>query len=376
MEKPFCMNFSSGPCAKRRGWRPPTGKFVGRSHRSVDGLTFIQDIIRLQKKILNIPEDYFLGIVAGSSTGAVETLLWSLLGERGVDILVQCVFGSHWAHDVTKELKISDVNLIKADFPSMVDVTRVNFDRDVVFCISSTTSGISFPDLNWIKDYRSGLTICDAASAAFALDFDWRKLDATAFSWQKGLGGEAGFGSIVLSPRAISRLESHKPDRAIPRIFRIAENRVVNYAVFDGYCINTPSMLCLEDFYENLMWADEFGGIKALTQKVQRNNEVVEKWISEQNTFKFLVDEKHRAQHIACFSVVSDSYSSMSESDRWIFLKKIVKFCENEAVGFDFLGHTATKPHLRVWCGPTIEAGDLEKFLPWISYAHDKVVSE
>ncbi|MDR2067692.1 MAG: aminotransferase class V-fold PLP-dependent enzyme [Holosporaceae bacterium] len=376
MEKPSRVNFSSGPCAKRRSWAPPSGRFVGRSHRSADGLQLIRDILSLQRKVLDIPDEYYIGMVGASTTGAMETLMWSLLGARGVDIISLCIFSKHWENDIANELRLRDVRAFRAEFPNIADTGNVDFNRDVVFCWTSTTSGASFKDANWIEADRSGLTICDAASAAFALELDWRKFDATAFSWQKGLGGEAGFGTVVLGPRAISRLESHKPNHAIPRIFRIAENKVVNYAIFDGFCINTPSMLCLEDFYENLIWADELGGIKALTKKVQRNNEIVKKWISEQDTFKFLVDEKYRAPHIACFDVASRAGLSMSDDEKLTFLKKIVKFCEEEAVGFDFLGHTLTKPHLRVWCGPTIEADDLEKFLPWICYAHDRVIGK
>jgi phosphoserine aminotransferase len=338
-------------------------------------MRLMQEALNFQRKVLNVPDDYYIGMVSASSTGAMETLMWSLLGAKGVDVVSHCIFSKHWENDIIGELRLPDVRVFRAEFPNIADTQEVDFDRDVVFCWTSTTSGVSFKDANWIKSDRTGLTICDAASAMFVLDMDWNKLDATAFSWQKGLGGEAGFGSIVLSPRAISRLESHKPNHAIPRIFRIAENKAVNYSIFDGFCINTPSMLCLEDLHENLTWANELGGIKALAQKVQRNKEIVEKWISEQSTFKFLIDEKYRAPHIACFNPVSDGYLSMSESDRWAFLKKIVKFCEEEGVGFDFLGHTLTKPHLRVWCGPTVEADDLEKFLPWVRHAHDKVMS-
>ncbi|MDR2158324.1 MAG: phosphoserine transaminase [Holosporaceae bacterium] len=376
MEKPLNARFSSGPCAKHRNWIAPSGKFVGRSHRSSEGIKFIQEIIRLQKKVLAIPEDYFLGIVNASTTGGIEALMWSLLGEKPVDALAQCVFSNHWANDIVNELKIPHVNLIKADFPERADVSRVNFNKDVVFCLSSTTSGVSFEDLNWIPSNRQGLIICDAASAVFAMDFDWTKLDAVAFSWQKGIGGEAGLGSIVLSPRAVSRLESYKPDRPIPKIFRIAENKKINFSLFNGYMINTPSMICLEDFSDNLIWADRLGGIKSLAQRVEQNYNVVKGWISRQNVFRFLVDEKYRAHHIVCLDVVQDVYQSMSDENKWKFLTKIVKICEKENVGFDFLGHIQTKPHLRIWTGPTIDHKDLEKFLPWLEFAYNKTAAE
>lgn len=374
MDKPIQTNFSCGPCAKHSGWRMPEGRLVGRSHRSAEGIALIQSVINLQKKVLRIPSDYYVGVVSASSSGAMETLLWSLIGCNGVDILSHCVFSNHWARDVINELKASDVRVFSADFPKMADVSNIDFDRDVVFCLSSTTSGVAFHNTDWIPEKRKGLVICDAASAAFVMDIDWKKLDAVAFSWQKGLGGEAGFGTIVLSPQAIDRLENYKPDRAIPRIFRIADNKKVNKAMFEGFTINTPSMICMEDFYENLKWADKNGGLKFLTDKVAQNYGVICKWISNQNYFKFLVEERYRAHHIACFDLCSSNYQKMSEEDKWSFLKKIVKVCEAENVGHDFLGHTWTKPHLRIWCGPTIDAKNLEKFLPWLEYAYLKVL--
>ncbi|MDR0677821.1 MAG: phosphoserine transaminase [Holosporaceae bacterium] len=372
MEKPLRVNFSSGPCAKHTGWTPPSCKLVGRSHRSAESLGLIQKIIDLQRAILKIPEDHFVGIVSASSTGAMETLMWSLLGIRGVDVLVHCIFSNHWANDISNELRIDDFRAIQAKFPKISDVSQVNFDRDLVFCLSSTTSGVAFNDLNWIPNDRRGLVICDAASAVFNMDFDWNKLDAVSFSWQKGIGGEAGLGSIVLSPRAISRLESYKPNRPIPRIFRIANDRKVNFDLFKGCTINTPSMICIEDFYNNLLWANELGGLDGLTSKVEQNYAVVKKWINEQSDFAFLVDEKYRTHHIACLDIISSSYQTMSEEQRWLFLKKIVSICEKEEVGFDFLGHILAKPHLRIWAGPTIDASDLEKFFPWLEFAYKK----
>ncbi|MCR5225444.1 MAG: phosphoserine transaminase [Alphaproteobacteria bacterium] len=374
MNKPLHGNFSCGPCAKRAGWQVPSMRLVGRSHRSADGMQLIQNVINLQKKILKLPQDYLLGIVSASSTGAMEALLWSLLGANGVDVIAHCVFSNHWARDVVDELKISDVRIFKEKFPKMADTSGVNFDRDCVFCLSSTTSGVAFKNTDWIATGRKGLTICDAASAAFVMDLDWTKLDAVAFSWQKGLGGEAGFGTIVLSPKAVERLETYKPQRGIPRIFRIADNKKINKAIFEGFTINTPSMICVEDFYEALQWADANGGMDFLVKKTAENYEVIENWISGQSDFKFLVDEKYRARHIACFDIVSEKYQALSEDEKWKFLKKIVAICEQEKVGFDFLGHIWTKPHLRVWCGPTVEKEDLQKFLPWLEYAYHKVM--
>jgi phosphoserine aminotransferase len=287
-----------------------------------------------------------------------------------VDVISNCVFSGHWKHDIVNELKLSDVRVFHGEFPQMADIKDIDFDRDVVFCWTSTTSGTSFRDSNWIKHPRKGLTICDAASAIFAFDFDWKKLDAVAFSWQKVLGGEAGIGSIILSPRAIERLDTHKPTWPIPGIFRLCGNR----NMFNGYTINTPSMICVEDFRDNLRWVESIGGQKGLHKKIEDNYAVVKKWIDSQSVFRFLVDEKSRAHHIACFDIQTEFYRILSEEKKWDFLKKIVALGEQERVGFDFLGHTLTKPHLRVWCGPTVEASDLELFLPWLERLYEEAL--
>jgi phosphoserine aminotransferase len=324
----------------------------------------IEEVLDLQRKILKIPDDYHIGIVSASSTGALETLLWSLLGVNGVDIISHCVFSRHWENDIVNELKLQDVRVFRGDFPAMADTKDVDFDRDVVFCWTSTTSGVSFRNADWIAADRKGLTICDAASGVFIFDFDWSKLDATAFSWQKGLGGEAGFGIIVLSPKAIARLETHKPSWPMPRIFRIANDKKVNWDIFKGRTINTLSMLCIEDFLNALQWVEKIGGSTALLQRVENNYAVICNWISRSNCFKFLTDEKYRAHHIACLDIIAAKYQKLSEADKWSFLKKIVQVCEQKKIGFDFLGHISTKPHLRIWCGPTIETSMLENFLP------------
>ena len=356
--------FGSGPCAKRTGWKSPNCHLVGRSHRSAKGLKLIQETIQLQRSILHIPEDYLIGIADGSCTGVMEMLIWNLVGARPVDVLAHCVFSNHWAHDIADEMKVAPVNLIKAPFPTMSDVNRVDFSHDVVFCMSSTTSGVAFRDTNWIPQNREGLTLCDAASAAFAIDLDWSKLDAVAFSWQKGLGGEGGFGTIVLSPKAVQRLESFRPNRAIPRIFRIVNDGKLNYALFNGNTINTPSLLCIEEFYENLKWVDDNGGMSFLTGKVEANYQTVKSWVSSQNLFKFLVEEKFRAHHIACLDINDEWYQSKSKDEKWDFLRKIVKNAEEKNWGYDFLGHILTEPHLRIWCGPTVDAENLQEFLP------------
>jgi phosphoserine aminotransferase len=331
----------------------------------------IQETIDLQKKILKIPDNYFVGIVGGSSTGAIETLMWSLLGFTGIDVISNCIHGKFWEHDIINELKLSDVRIFRGESSSITGVSDVDFDRDVVFCWTSTTTGTSFQNSDWIKSERKGLTICDAVSAVFLFDFDWSKLDATAFAWQKGLGGEAGLGTIVLSPKAIERLESHQPTWPIPRIFRLAQNRKVNFNIFKGHIINTPSMICIEDFINNLRWAEEIGGIAALKQIVENNYAVVNEWISQNSIFKFLVEEKHRAHHIACLDITTEKYQAMSDTDKWAFIKKIVAFCEEKNYGFDFIGHVQAKPNIRIWCGPTVDTDVLRNFLPKLEEAYN-----
>lgn len=366
-------HFSSGPCAKYPGWTPPIGEYAGRSHRSLHAWNFIRETLALQNKVLQIPENYKAAIVAGSTTAAMETLIWNLLGERPIDIINHCVFSEHWRHDIEDELKISKTRVFSAEFPGMAEVSNVDFCNDVVFCISSTTSGVAFRDLNWIEKNREGLTIADASSAVFCINLDWTKLDATAFSWQKGLGGEAGLGIIVLSPRAISRLQQYRPNRAIPRIFRLVNDGKINEPAFDGATINTPSMLCIEDYHNALAWARNNGGLSWLINRVENNYDVVKRWISSQDNFSFLVKEDYRAHHIACFDIQDEKYQRLSEKEKWAFLKEIVAFCEHHNAGYDFLGHIMTHPHLRVWSGPTIESSDLQEFLPWLTRAYNEL---
>lgn len=363
--------FASGPCTKFPGWAPPKGLFVGRSHRSVKAFHFIKQTIGLNRKVLNLPDNYLLGFVSGSATAAMEMLLWNLLGERGVDVLNQCVFSNHWNHDID-ELKIPNVRVIYGKFPNVANTSEVDFSKDVVFCASSTTSGSAFKNFDWIPENRKGLTICDASSAALIMDLDWTKLDAVACSWQKGLGGEAGLATIIVSPRAIERLNNFTPNRAIPRIFRIKESGKINLGIFQGATINTPSMLCIEDYYNALKWADSIGGMPELKSRVQKNYDTVARWISSQKLFRFLVEENCRAKHIACFDLVDENYQNLPIAEKWNFLQKISKFCEEKKVGYDIFGHSAAAmPNLRIWCGPTVEASALEVFLPWLTVAYD-----
>lgn len=367
--------FGSGPCAKHEGWSFPDCFIAGRSHRSKEGLSLIRKTVHLQRKILGIPDDYLVGTCTASCTGGMELLLWNLLGARPVDVLAYCVFSNHWAHDVVEELKIPDTTIISENFPKMADVAKANFSHDVIFCLSSTTSGVSFRDTNWIPENREGLTICDASSGAFIIDVDWKKLDAVAFSWQKALGCEGGFGTVVLSPRAVDRLKNFRPNRAIPRIFRIVNDGKVNMDFFNGATINTPSLLCFQDFYETLLWADYSGGLPFLRKEVEKNYQAVCNWISSQSVFKFLVEEKFRAHHIACLDINNEKYQRLPEGDKWRFLHQILDLAAEKEYGYDFLGHALTKPHIRIWCGPTIECEDLEAFLPRLLEVYMEVAS-
>ncbi len=368
--------FGSGPCAKRKGWSFSDLSIVGRSHRSKEGMDLIRKVLHLQRKILGIPEDYLVGVCPASCTGGMELLMWNLLGAKPVDVLAYCVFSNHWAYDIVEELKIPNTTLIKEDFPQMADISKVNFDHDLVFCLSSTTSGVSFHDTDWIPADREGLTICDASSGAFIVNVDWKKLDATAFSWQKALGGEGGFGVIVLSPKAVERLKTFRPNRAIPRIFRIVNNGELNMPFFDGATINTPSMLCFQDIYDTLVWADQSGGLPFLQQKVEKNYQTVCDWIKSQSGFRFLVEEKFRAHHIACLDIENERYQLLPKEDKWKFLHQILDLAAEKQYGYDFLGHAlAAEPHIRIWCGPTIESEDLGKFLPRLLEIYNEVAS-
>jgi len=368
--------FGSGPCAKRKGWSCLDLSLAGRSHRSKEGLALIRKTVQLQREILGVPDGYLVGTCAASCTGGMELLMWNLLGARPVDVLSYCVFSNHWARDIVDELKVPNTTLIRESFPRMPDVTEANFSHDVVFCLSSTTSGVSFHDTDWIPKDRDGLTICDASSGAFVIDVDWEKLDAVAFSWQKALGGEGGFGTVVLSPRAVDRLRNFRPNRAIPRIFRIVNDGQINMDFFDGATINTPSLLCFQDFYETLVWADKAGGLPFLLQRVEDNYKVVREWLESQNIFRFLVEERFRAHHIACFDINNAKYQRLSEDQKWQFLYRIRDIASDRQCGYDFLGHALTEPHIRIWCGPTIESEDLKFFLRNLLEIYSEVASE
>ena len=363
--RPANPQFSSGPCTKIPGWTPDLLKSasLGRSHRSGEGKARLKQAIDLTRDVLEVPSDYCIGIVPASDTGAVEMALWSLLGARGVDILAWESFGEGWVSDVLKQLKLKDVNKHLAPYGELPDLSRVNFSNDVVFTWNGTTSGVRVPDAGWIPVNREGLTICDATSAAFAQELEFSKLDVVTFSWQKVLGGEGGHGVIILSPRAIERLETHVPAWPMPKIFRMTSGGKLMTGLFEGETINTPSMLCVEDYLVALKWAKRIGGLKALRARADANAAVLDGWISA-SPFATNLAKVHetKSNTSVCFSLAGDEAVP----------KKMAKLLEAEGVAFDIGGYRDAPPGLRVWCGATVEASDLRALLPWLNWAFEQ----
>ena len=364
--KPTKPNFSSGPCTKRPGYQLDnlSSAPLGRSHRSALGKASLKKSIEETKRILNIPADYHVGIVPASDTGAMEMALWSLLGPKGVDVFFWESFGKGWANDIEKELKLTNVRVFKADYGKLPDLSQADFKNDIVFTWNGTTGGVKVPNGDWIADNREGLTICDATSAVFAMDIPWKKLDVATYSWQKVLGGEAAHGILILSPRAVERLESYTPPWPMPKIFRMLKNGKLNAGIFQGSTINTPSMLCNEDYLDALSWADSIGGLPELIKRSEENLAVFEKFVESHAWIQFLADEKDiRSNTSVCFTIDL-------EPDQ---VKALVKLLENEDAAYDCGAYRDAPPGLRFWCGATVEASDIEKMLPWLEWAYEEV---
>lgn len=374
--KPNCPNFSSGPCAKRPGWTLDVlkGAFVGRSHRAAGGKAKLNEVINLHRKTLDIPADYLVAIVPASDTGAIEMAMWSMLGERGVDVLVWESFSNDWLTDVANQLKISDLRKFVADYGQMPDLTGVDTDRDVVFVWNGTTSGVRLPNTDWIKADRKGLTFCDATSAVYAYPMDWSKLDVTTWSWQKVLGGEAAHGMLVLSPRAVARLTSYKPDRALPKIFRMTKKGELNEGLFKGETINTPSLLATEDCIDALKWVDAMGGWTATEKRCLANLKVVEDWVAKTDWVEFLpATADIRSRTSICVKIVDPWFNAFDEDTQKALIKDMAKLIEKDSAGYD-LAHYATAPAgFRLWGGATVEATDMAAVLPWIDWAYNEV---
>ena len=377
--RPENPHFSSGPCAKRPGWSLDNLKeaALGRSHRAKEGKAKLKLAIDKTKEILGIPDNYLVGIVPASDTGAVEMALWSLLGQRGVDVLAWESFGKGWVTDIVKQLKLDDVRVLEADYGDIVDLTSlVNFDNDVVFTWNGTTSGVKVPNGDWISSDRKGLTICDATSAAFAQELDWQKLDVITYSWQKVLGGEAQHGMLILSPRAVERLENYTPPWPLPKIFRMTKGGKLIDGIFKGATINTPSLLCVEDYLDALNWSETVGGLNGLIDRANNNTNVISEWVARTDWVDFLAnDETIRSNTSVCLKIIDPEIASKNSEEQAAFAKKIASLLDQENVAKDIGGYRDAPPGLRIWAGATIEASDLEALMPWLDWAFHKAKS-
>ena len=364
--KPKNPNFSSGPCSKRPGYdvRALQLDTLGRSHRSALGKKALGLACSETARILGLPETYRVGVVPGSDTGAVEMALWSLLGARGVDVLAWESFGSGWATDVVKQLKLPNARVLKADYGAIVDLAEVNFDHDVVFTWNGTTSGVRVPNGDWIPAERAGLTICDATSAVFAMDLPWDKLDVVTFSWQKVLGGEGAHGMLILGPRAVERLESYTPPWPLPKVFRLTSAGKLSEGIFRGETINTPSMLCVADYLDALNWIESIGGVPAAIARSEANLRVIADFVAANEWISFLAaDPATRSNTSVCLSV------DLSAEQ----VKKMVKLLESEGVAYDIGSYKDAPAGIRIWCGATIETSDLAALMPWLAWAYAQV---
>ena len=377
--RPRRPHFSSGPCAKRPGWTPGAldQALVGRSHRSKPGKAKLCQAIDRTRALLRVPDDYRIGIVPASDTGAMEMAMWSLLGARPVDMLAWESFGQGWVTDVAKQLKLDDARIMTADYGQIVDLSAVDPDHDVVFTWNGTTSGVKVPDGDWIADDRAGLTICDATSAAFAMDLPWPKLDVVTYSWQKVLGGEAAHGVLIVSPRAVERLESYTPPWPLPKIFRLTKGGKLIEGVFEGATINTPSLLCVEDYLDALAWADSVGGLAGLIGRAEGNLAVLEAWVADTGWVAFLAADKAiRSSTSVCLKIVDPWFASLDADAQAAVPKKVAGLLDAEGVAHDIGGYRDAPPGLRIWCGGTIERADLEALTPWLDWAYEQVKSE
>jgi phosphoserine aminotransferase len=370
--RPLVPHFSSGPCAKRPGWslQALTDALTSRSHRSKSGRAKLKRAIDFTREILEVPAGHRIGIVPASDTGAVEMALWSMLGARPVTVLAWESFGEGWVTDVVKQLKLKDVTLVRVDYGELPDLDKVDCATDVIFTWNGTTSGVRVPDANWIAADRRGLTICDATSAAFAQPLDWAKLDVVTFSWQKVLGGEAAHGMLILSPRAVERLESHQPPWPLPKIFRMTKGGKLNEAIFEGETINTPSMLCVEDYLDTLQWAKSIGGLPALIARADANARVIADWVGRTAWVDFLAkDPRARSNTSVCLKIVDAAVAALSGDKQAAFAKSLAAALEKEAVAYDIAAHRDAPPGLRIWCGSTVESSDVEALTPWLDWA-------
>jgi phosphoserine aminotransferase len=370
--RPNNPNFSSGPCAKRPGFKLDAlaGAFLGRSHRAAEPKARLAEVITRSKSILGIPDDWRLGIVPASDTGAVEIALWSMLGARGVDILTFESFGEGWATDIVKHLKLKDARVLSAPYGQLPDLTAVDPARDIVFTWNGTTSGVRVPNADWIPADRQGLAICDATSAAFAMPLQWDKLDVVTWSWQKVLGGEAAHGMLALSPRAVERLESYTPAWPLPKLFRLTSKGKISEGIFKGETINTPSMLCVEDAVDGLRWAETLGGLPALIGRSQANLAAVAAWVAQSDWAGFLAEDPAiRSSTSICLKVVAPWFTALPAEGQAKAAKQLASLLDKQGVAYDIAAYRDAPPGLRIWAGATVETSDVEALLPWLDWA-------
>ena len=377
--RPDNAHFSSGPCSKRPGYSLEALKdaVLGRSHRSGVGKARLKLAIDKTKQILGIPEDYLVGIMPASDTGAFEAAMWSLLGERGVDVLAWESFGKGWVTDITKQLKLDDVRVLEADYGDLPDLSSVDFSRDVVFTWNGTTSGVKVPNGDWIASDRQGLTLVDATSAVFAQDIAWDKVDVLTYSWQKVMGGEGQHGMLVLSPRAVARLESYTPAWPMPKIFRLTKGGKLIKGIFEGATINTPSMLALEDYVDGLQWAEQIGGLSAMQARADANAKVLNDWMERTDWVANLAVRPEIASNTSvCLKIVDADITALEPEAQAAFAKRIVKLLDEEGVALDIGSYRDAPAGLRIWAGSTVEAGDVKALTPWLDWAFASAKAE
>jgi len=374
-KRPENPSFSSGPCAKRPGWNLAAleNACLGRSHRSTEGKARLTEVIERSKNLLGLPADYLVGIIGGSDTAAVEMALWNLLGARGVDVFAWESFSRGWADEIINQLGLEDTRVFEADYGSLPDLSQADPSRDVVFTWNGTTSGVRVPDGNWIAEDRDGLSICDATSAVFAMELPWDRLDVTTYSWQKVLGGEAQHGIIILSPRAIERLESYQPERPLPKLFRLKKNGKLISGIFEGSTINTPSLLCVEDALDGLRWVDSIGGAGGLAARSEKNLEAVSSWVDRSEWVDFLAaDPATRSCTSICLKIVDPWFAAQGVEEQTSIEKRLVAMLAEEGAAWDIGSYAAAPPGLRIWGGGTVETSDLEALFPWLDWAFEE----
>ena len=377
--KPSRPEFSSGPCAKRPNWSINSleRSTTARSHRHQIAKNKLNAVIELTKKILEIPDNYFVGIVPGSDTGAIEIAMWNLLGTRPINMLVWDSFSSDWANDIQSQLKLKDVVISEVKYGLLPDLSKENFNGDIVFNWNGTTAGVCVPNADWINPNRDGITICDATSAAFAMKLDWSKLDVTTFSWQKCLGGEAGHGMLIVSPKAVKRINEYNPDWPIPKLFQLKKNNMFNQEIFSGSTINTPSMICVEDFLDTLNWAKNIGGLSELTFRSENNLNIIKDWVISSNWIDFLSENSNTISSTSiCLKLIDPLIINESLELKNNIEKNIIKLLEEEKVAFDIGSYRSAPPGLRIWGGPTVESKDIQLLLPWLDWAYAETLKK